>query len=139
MQTLASDLENLYCLLSVLVNSISFNVLIQILASSRRQGDQQMNFCMHSCTFTRDSITPVTLHITCTVHPGLDIVGNKVVIQGLYHGFRDAILSHLVTMHQAPGASGSLVSSFLCNPYIHFLIYEIFYLLCLLSFFLLLL
>ena len=23
--------------------------------------------------------------------------------KGLYYGFRDAILSHLVTMHQAPG------------------------------------
>ena len=26
-----------------------------------------------------------------------------VLIQGLYHGFIDAILSNLVTMHQAPG------------------------------------
>ena len=25
--------------------------------------------------------------------------------KGLYYGFRDAILSRLVTMHQAPGAS----------------------------------
>ena len=44
------------------------------------------------------------------LHHNVDIVGNKVIIEGLYHGFRDAILSHLVTMHQAPGASGSLVS-----------------------------
>ena len=46
-------------------------------------------------------------HNTYTVHPGLEIVCNKVIIIiGLvYHGFRDAILSHLVTMHQAPGAS----------------------------------
>ena len=35
-----------------------------------------------------------------------DIVGNKVIInKGLYYVFRDAILSRLVTMHQAPGAS----------------------------------
>ena len=38
-----------------------------------------------------------------------DIVGNN---KGLYYGFRDAILSRLVTMHQAPGAScGILVLS----------------------------
>ena len=32
---------------------------------------------MHSCTFARESITTITLHIMCTVYPGLDIVVKK--------------------------------------------------------------
>ena len=68
--------------LFTLVHSISCNFLNQILTPRQKAqlGDQQMNFCMHSCNFARDSITTVKLHITCTVHPGLDIVGNKVKI-----------------------------------------------------------
>ena len=37
--------------------------------------------------------------------PYYDFVANYVTIYGLYHGLRDAILSHLVTMHQEPGVS----------------------------------
>ena len=39
---------------------------------------------MHSFTVIRDGNTTIiiiiTLHITCTVHPGLDIVGNIIII-----------------------------------------------------------
>ena len=33
-----------------------------------------------------------------------DIVGKRSHDKGFYYGIRDAILSHLVTMHQASGA-----------------------------------
>ena len=55
--------------------------------------------------------------------------------KGLYYGFRDAILSRLVTIikrlvHYAVYCiSLSRLLSFLCNPYIPFLIYEMFHLL----------
>ena len=72
--TVLSDIYYTYANVSIrkfalftLVHYISFNFLIQILAPRQmaRLGDQQMKFCMHSCTFTRDSITTFTLHITC--------------------------------------------------------------------------
>ena len=93
--------------------------LIQILAPRQmaRPGDQQMNFCMHSCTFTRDSITTFTLHITCTVHPGLDNIGLVSWVQRC-HPFSFG--------HYASSAwciMKSCLLSFLCNPYIHFIIY----------------
>ena len=34
-----------------------------------------------------------------------DIVGNKVIIRACNYGFRDPMLSYLVTIHQAPGVS----------------------------------
>ena len=53
--------------------------------------------------------------------------------KGLYYGFRDAILSRLVTIikrlvhHAVYCMSLSCLLSFLCNPYIPFLISEIFF------------
>ena len=65
-----------------------------------------------------------------------DIVCNKVIIRAcIIYGFRDAILSRLVTIikrlvyHAVYCISLSCLLSFLCNPYIPFLIYEIFHLL----------
>ena len=61
--------------------------------------------------------------------------------KGLYYGFRDAILSRLVTIikrlvhHAVYCMSLSCLLSFLCNPYIPFLIYEIFHLLVSFHFF----
>ena len=61
--------------------------------------------------------------------------------KGLCYGFRDAILSHLVTIikrlvhHAVYFISFSCLLSFLCNPYIPFLIYEIFHLLVSFHFF----
>ena len=64
--------------------------------------------------------------------------------KGLYYGFRDAILSRLVTIikrlvhHAVYCISLSCLLSFLCNPYIHyipFLISEIFHLLVSFHFF----
>ena len=63
-----------------------------------------------------------------------DFFANYVIIKGLYYGFSDAILSRLVTIikrlvhHAVYCISLSCLLSFLCNPYIPFLIYEIFYL-----------
>ena len=63
---------------------------------------------------------------------------STVLIQGLNYGFRDAILSCLVTMHQAPGAScgilyypGLVSCPFYVIPtiIIPFLIYKMFHLL----------
>ena len=65
--------------------------------------------------------------------------------KGLYYGFRDAILSRLVTIikrlvhHAVYCISLSCLSSFLCYHYIPFLIYEIFHLLVSFHFFILLL
>ena len=42
------------------VCSCTFNVLIQILAPSRRHDNLQMNFCMQSCTCARYSIATIT-------------------------------------------------------------------------------
>ena len=59
----------------------------------------------------------------------------------MYYGFRDAILSRLVTIikrlvhHAVYCISLSCLLSFLCNPYIPFLIYEIFNLLVSFHFF----
>ena len=59
--------------------------------------------------------------------------------KGLHYGFRDAILSRLVTIikrlvhHAVYCISLSCLLSFLCNPYIRFLIYEIFHLLVIIS------
>ena len=53
-------------------------------------------------------------------------------IKGLYYGFRDAILSRLGTIikrlvhHAVYCISLSCLLSFLCNPYIPLLIYEVF-------------
>ena len=64
--------------------------------------------------------------------------------KGLYCGFRDTILSRLVTMikrlvhHAVYCMSLSCLLSFLCNPYIPFLSYEIFHLLVSFHFLLLL-
>ena len=66
--------------------------------------------------------------------------------KGLYYGFRDAILSRLVTIikhlvHHAVYCTCISLSchlSFLCNPYIPILIYEIFHLLVSFHFLLLL-
>ena len=64
--------------------------------------------------------------------------------KGLYYGFRDAILSRLVTIikrlvhHAVYCISLSCLLSFLCNPYIPFLIYKIFHLLVSFHFLLLL-
>ena len=61
--------------------------------------------------------------------------------KGLYYGFRDAILSLLVTIikrlvhHAVYCISLSCLLSFLCNPYIPFLIYEMFHLLVSFNFF----
>ena len=46
------------------------------------------------------------------MNPYYDFVANYILIQGLYHGFTDAVLSHLVSMHQAPGASCGIL--YLC-------------------------
>ena len=61
--------------------------------------------------------------------------------KGLYYGFRDAILSRLVTIikrlvhHRVYCISLSCLLSFLCNSYIPFLIYKNVSFTCLLSFF----
>ena len=61
--------------------------------------------------------------------------------KGLYYGFRDAILSRLVTIikrlvyHAVYCMSMSCLLSFLYNPYISFLIYELFHLLVSFHFF----
>ena len=61
--------------------------------------------------------------------------------KGLYYGFRDTILYCLVTMikrlvhHAVYCMSLSCLLSFLCNPYIPFIIYEIFHLLVSFHFF----
>ena len=61
--------------------------------------------------------------------------------KGLYYGFRDTILSRLVTIikrlvhHAVYCMSLSCLLSFLCNPYIPFLIYEIIHLLVSFHFF----
>ena len=52
-----------------------------------------------------------------------DFVVNYVLIQGLYHGFIDAILSHLVTMHPAPGVScnNNIIIALFLVPFMQFL------------------
>ena len=61
--------------------------------------------------------------------------------KGLHYGFRDAIFSRLVTIikrlvyHAVYWISLSCLLSFLYNPYIPFLIYEIFHLLVSFHFF----
>ena len=89
----------------------------------------------------RESMASLIHDTSPTLRHSLQQNHNK----GLYYGFRDAILSRLVTIikclvhHVVYCISLSCLLSFLCNPYIPFLIYEIFNLLVSFHFFLLLL
>ena len=79
----------------------------------------------------RESMASLIHDTSPTLRHGLQQSHNK----GLYYGFRDAVLSRLVTIikclvhHAVYCISLSCLLSFLCNPYIPFLIYEIFHLL----------
>ena len=73
----------------------------------------------------RESMASLIHDISPTLGHSLQQSHNK----GLYYGFRDAILSRLVTIikrlvhHAVYCISLSCVLSFLCYPYIPFLIY----------------
>ena len=85
----------------------------------------------------RESIASLIHDTGPTLRHSLQRSHNK----GLYYGFRGAILSRLVTIikclvhHAVYCISLSCLLSFLCNPYIPFLIYEIFHLLVSFHFF----
>ena len=76
----------------------------------------------------RESMASLIHDTSPTLQHSLQQSYNK----GLYYGFRDAILSRLVTIikcllvhHAVYCISLSCLLSFLCNPYIPFLIYKI--------------
>ena len=85
----------------------------------------------------RESMASLIHDTSPTLRHSLQQSPNK----GLYYGFRDAILSRLVTIikslvhHAVYCISLSCLLSFLCNPYIPFLIYKIFNLLVSFHFF----
>ena len=85
----------------------------------------------------RESMASLIHDTSPTLRHSLQQSHNK----GLYYGFRDAILSRLVTIikrlvhHAVYCISLSCLLSFLCNPYIPFLIYKIFPLLVSFHFF----
>ena len=79
----------------------------------------------------RESMSSLIHDTSPTLGHSLQQSHNK----GLYYRFRDAILSRLVTIikrlvhHAVYCISLSYLLSFLCNPYVPFLIYKIFHLL----------
>ena len=80
---------------------------------------------------TRESMASLIHDTSPTLRHSLQQTHNK----SSYYGFRDIILSHLVTIikhlvhHAVYCISLSCLLPFLCNPYIPFLIYQIFHLL----------
>ena len=85
----------------------------------------------------RESMSSLIHDTSPTLRHSLQQSHNK----GLYYGFRDAILSRLVIIikrlvhHAVHCISLSCLLSFLCNPYIPFIINKIFHLLVSFHFF----
>ena len=82
-------------LVSLISRLVACSPRIVVDKQTDRQTDTQNDYCNPRCACAPRVNNIITLHITCIVHPGLDInvVGNIVILYGLYHVFRDAILS----------------------------------------------